>query len=108
MSACENVLLKETNREGYSIAFLAKFEEQLPVSYIIRIIAPNGHKANYACGLKCFRNIGELLTALCYFAETELYLEDVAKLKKVLTAENLKNFAEILKTTKVDLDKKIE
>jgi hypothetical protein len=39
-----------------------------------------------------------MLSALCYFAETELYLEDTTKLKKVLTAENLKVFAEILKT----------
>lgn len=100
MSTCENVLLNKTNIENYSIAFLARFEEQLPVSYIIRVTAPNGHKADYACGLKCFRNIGELLTSLCCFAETELYLKDAAKLKKVLTAENLKNFADTLKTIK--------
>lgn len=101
MATCENVLLKEQNREGYWIKFLARFEEPFPVSYIVRVIAPNGLKSDYACGLKCLRNISELLTTLCHFAETELYLEDAAKLKKVLTAENLKNFAETLKTTKV-------
>ena len=40
MSTCENVLLNKTNREKYSIAFLARFEEPLPVSHIIRVTAP--------------------------------------------------------------------
>ena len=44
-----------------------------------------------------------MLTALCCFAETELYLKDAAKLKKVLTAENLKNFADTLKTIKFNV-----
>ena len=101
MSTCENVLLEETNREGYRITLLAKFEEPLPVSYIIRVTAPNGRKADYGCTLKCFKNIDKLLTALCYFAETELYLKDTAKLKKVLTAENLETFAETYKDNNV-------
>ena len=101
MATCENVLLKEQNRDSYEIKIIAKFEEPFPVSYIVRVIAPNGRKADYACGLKCLRNICELLITLCHFTETELYFEDAAKLKKVLTAENLKDFAETVKKTKV-------
>ena len=100
MATCENVLLEETNGRGYSISFLAKFQESIFVCYIVRVIAPNGRKVDYTCGLKCLKKIGELLTTLCYFAETELYLEDEEKLKNILTAENLKNFADILKSTK--------
>lgn len=96
MSASENVLFKKMNKEKYSISLIAKFEEPHPVSYIIRVTAPNGHKTDYACTLECCRNISELLTALCYFAETELYLKDTKKLKTVLTAENLWNFADVL------------
>ena len=101
MATCENVLLKRTNGEKYIIAIIAKFEEPLPVRYIIRVTAPNGRKADYVCGLNCFRIISELLSALQYFAETELYHEDTAKLKTVLTAANFKSFVEILKSTKV-------
>jgi len=98
---CENVLLKETNKEGYSIAFQAKFEEPLPVRYSIRVTATNARKADYTCKLKCFNTITKLLTALQYFAETELYPKDTKKLKNVLTAENINIFADILKSTRI-------
>jgi hypothetical protein len=48
----------------------------------------------------CMQSIGELLLALHYFAKTKLYPKDAEKLREVLTAENIKNFAEVLKTAK--------
>ncbi|PVX25406.1 MAG: hypothetical protein CW691_04660 [Candidatus Bathyarchaeum sp.] len=101
MPSYENVLLKETNTEKCSISIIAKFEETCPVKYIIRVTAPNGCKADYGCKLECLKKLGELLGALHSFSETELYIEDTAKLKKVLTSKNLKNFADILKSTKI-------
>ncbi len=86
MSTSETVLLKQQNRSGYSFAVLATFEEKLPVHYIIRINSPKGHKEEYVCNLECLTNIGELLTALKRFAETELYPEDSKKLRDILTA----------------------
>jgi hypothetical protein len=94
----ENILLEKTNGRGYRISFLAKFQESLFVCYIVRVVGPKGHKVDYTCGLKSLRDIGELLTSLCFFAETEFY-QDEAKLKNVLTAENLKSFADNLKST---------
>ena len=50
------------------------------------------------------KNILILLeVAFCnkFFAETESYPNEVTQLKDVLTAEALKTFAEILKSTKV-------
>ena len=79
MSRFETVLLKEQNRFGYSFAVLATFEEKLPVQYIIRINSPNGNSEDYVCNLECLTNIGELLTTLKCFAETELYPEDSKK-----------------------------
>ena len=38
--------------------------------------------------------------ALHYFAETKLYPKDTEQLKDVLTAENIKNFAKVLKSAK--------
>jgi hypothetical protein len=106
MSTSETVLLKEQNMSGYSFAVLATFEEKLPVHYIIRINSPNGHKEDYVCNLECLTNIGELLTTLKCFAETDLYPEDSKKLRDILTAENLKSFEKVLKSNKM-LDKSL-
>jgi hypothetical protein len=100
MSACENVLLLETNKGDYSLEILAKFEEPFPVSYIIRVTTPQGVQADYISTLEGFKNIGELLMALHYFAKTKLYPKDTEKLKEVLTAENIKNFSKVLKSAK--------
>ena len=100
MSNCENVLLHEKNQGGYSLAIIAKFQEPFPVSYIIRITTPQGIQADFISTLEGFKNIGELLLALHYFAETKLYPKDTEKLKQVLTADTIKNFAEVLKSAK--------
>ncbi|MEM3050649.1 MAG: hypothetical protein QXJ40_00995, partial [Candidatus Bathyarchaeia archaeon] len=85
---------------GYTLAIIAKFQEPFPVSYIIRITTPQGVQADFISTLEGFKNIGELLTALHYFAQTKLYPKDAEKLKEVLTADNIKNFAEVLKSAK--------
>ena len=97
MSTCENVLLQETNKGGYKLEILAKFEEPYPVSYIIRVSTPQGVKADYISTLNGFKNFGELLMSLHYFAETKLYPKNTEQLKDVLTAETIKNFAKVLK-----------
>jgi ribonuclease HI len=102
-NANENTLLRETNKGGYKLEVIAKFEEPYPVSYTIRISTPDGVKADYISTLEGFKNIGELLMALHYFAHTKLYPKDVNRLREVLTAENIKNFAEVLKSAKFSL-----
>jgi len=99
----ENVLLKETNKGSYSLAIVARFEEPFPVQYLIRVSTPEGDKVDFLSTLEGFKNIGELLTALHYFAKTKLYPKDRNRLKEVLTAENIKNFAEVLKAAKFDV-----
>ena len=103
MSTSENILLHEKNQGGYSLAIVAKFQEPYPVSYIIRIATPQGVQADFMSTLDGFKNIGELLMALHYFAETKLYPKDTEKLKEVLTADQIKNFAELLKSGKFKL-----
>ena len=106
MGSCENILVKQSNIENCSMSIIAKFEEQCPVKYIVRITSQEGCKTDYGCELECLRKLGELLRALCCFSETELYLEDPTKLKEILTSKNLKNFAEILKSIKFSDTKK--
>jgi len=96
----ENILLQESNRGGYNLEVIAKFEDPFPVAYIIRVSTPEGTKVDYISTIEGFKNIGELLIALHYFAKTKLYPKDAEKLKEVLTAENIKSFAEVLKTAR--------
>ena len=100
MSACENVLLRETNDGGYSLSIIAKFQDPYPVTYIIRVTKPQGAPIDFISTLDGFKNIGELLVALHHFARTKLYPKNTEKLKEVLTADNIKNFAELLKSGK--------
>ena len=100
MAFYENVLLQETNKGGYRLSIIARFEEPFPVQYVIRVSSPEGIEVDYMSTLEGFKNIGELLTALHYFAKTKLYPQDPIRLREVLTAENIKNFAEVLKAAK--------
>jgi len=100
MSASENILLEDTNKGGYRLAIVARFEEPFPVQYVIRLSTPKGIEVEYMSTLEGFKNFGELLTALHYFAKTKLYPQDLQKLREVLTAENIKNFAEVLKSAR--------
>jgi len=99
-SACENILLQETNKGGYSLAIIAKVADPYPVTYIIRVSSPKGEAVDYLCTLEGFKNIGDLLTALSHFAQNKLYPKNTAKLGEVLTPENIKNFAELFKAGK--------
>jgi hypothetical protein len=99
----ENVLLEDTNKGGWTLAIIARFEDPYPVQYVIRLSPPKRRKeepVEYMSTLEGFKNIGELLTALHYFARTKLYPTDPHKLKEVLTAEKIKSFAEVLKLAK--------
>lgn len=100
MTICENVLLHEKNAGGYGLAIIAKFQEPYPVSYAIRVTTPQGIQADFISTLEGFKNIGELLLALHHFAGTKLYPRNTEKLREVLTADTIKNFAELLKSGK--------
>lgn len=71
-SPCENVLLQETNKGDYRLEIVAKFEDRKPIKYITRITTPDEVKADQVSTLDGFKNFGELLIALHYFAETTL------------------------------------
>ena len=103
MATNENILLQETNKGGYALQIVARFEDPFPVQYIIRVSTPKGDEIDYMSTLEGFKNIGELLTALHYFAKVKLYPENAINLKKVLTAKNIKNFAKVLKSARFSM-----
>jgi len=100
MPVNENILLQETNKGGYRLEVIAKFVDPYPVAYIIRVSTPEGTRADYIGTIEGFKNIGALITALHYFAKTKLYPKNTTELRKVLTAETIKNFAEVLKAAR--------
>ena len=104
MSVNETVLLEEPNRGGYTLSIIARFEEGYPVQYIIRVSKPiwkpEGREVDYVSTLEGFKKIGELLIALHHFAQKKLYAKDPAKLKEVLTVENIKKIVEFWKAGK--------
>ncbi|MCW4034438.1 MAG: hypothetical protein NWF03_03655 [Candidatus Bathyarchaeota archaeon] len=102
LSTCENVLLTNKNKDGYTISLIARFEKQLPVSYIIRVTSPQGNKTDYMCTLNNLKQFCTSLKTLQSFSETELYSNNIQELKKVLTAQNIKDFANLLKSNKLN------
>ena len=100
MPFSENVLLCEKNRGDFRLELVARFVENSPVKYIIRITTPDGIIADYVSSLEGFKNVGELLVALHSFAEEKLYPTDTEELCKVLTAESIKSYAKLKKSGK--------
>ena len=100
MPFSENVLLCEKNRGNFSLELVARFAENSPVKYIIRITTPEGAIADFVSSLEGFKNVGELLVALHSFAEEKLYPTDTEELRKVLTADSIKSFAQLKKSGK--------
>jgi len=96
----ENILLQETNRGGYTLSIVARFEKGSPVQYKIRVSKPRGAPVDFVSTLEGFKNIGELLVALYDFAQTKLYPKDPDELRKVLTAEYIKKSAPLFRVGK--------
>jgi hypothetical protein len=100
MPFTENVLLCEKNRGNFSLELVARFVENSPVKYIIRITTPEGIIADYVSSLEGFKKVGELLIALHSFAEEKLYPTNTEELREVLTAESIKSYAKLKKSGK--------
>lgn len=100
MTICENILVTENNRGGFTLSIVAEFSDYGPVKYIIRIEKPNGEKADFVSSLDGFKKFGELLLDLHSFAEEKLYATDKEKLKEILTAQNIKTYVAFKKVGK--------
>jgi hypothetical protein len=42
----ENVLLEDTNKGGWTLAIIARFEDPYPVQYVIRLSPKSGARKN--------------------------------------------------------------
>ena len=95
----------EQNRGSFELSIVARLKGPLVsnVQYIIRLKTPEDETIDYMTTLEGFKEIGELLLALHDFSKLPIYANErhVEKLKELLTADNIKKFADIIKTYKL-------
>lgn len=89
----------EQNRSNYEISVIARLKgpHVSNVQYMVRLKSPQQDMMSYMVTLEGFRKLGELFLALHDFCKDPIFANErnVEKLKKLLTPENIKNFAEI-------------
>ena len=101
MEIWENQLATEINSGGFQLSIVAASAGVGPVKYIIRIEKPNWDRVDYVSSLEGFKKLGELLLNLNAFAEDKAQIDDKEKLRELLTAENIKKYANFKKALKI-------
>jgi len=95
----------QRNRGNYELSIIARLKGPLVsnVQYVLRLIDPEGYTIDYMTTLDGFRELAELFQALHYFCKLPIYANEkhVDKLRELLTPENIKKFAEIIKTSRL-------
>jgi len=95
----------EQNKGNFELSIVARLKGPLVsnVQYMIRLETPEDETIDYMTTLQGFKELGELLLALHDFCKLPIYANEkhVDKLKELLTAENIKKFAEIIKTSRL-------
>ena len=91
----------QSNKGDYEVSVVARLKGPLVsnVQYILRVKDPDNNTIDYMTTLEGFKELGQLFQALHHFCRRPIYAneKDAAKLKKLLTAENIKNFVELMK-----------
>ena len=101
MEIWENQLATEINSGGFQLSIVAASAGVGPVNYIIRIEKPNWDRVDYVSSLEGFKKLGELLLNLNAFTEDKAQIDDKEKLRELLTAENIKKYANFKKALKI-------
>ena len=95
----------QQNRGDYRISLVARLKGPLVsnVQFIVRLEEPEGYSIDYMTTLKGFKELGELFLALHDFCKLPIYANEkhVDRLKELLTAENIKNLAGIISTSRL-------
>lgn len=95
----------QRNRGNYELSIVARLKGPLVsnVQYMVRLQDPENYIIDYMTTLDGFKELGELFLALHYFCKLPIYANEthVEKLKKLLTPENIKKFAEIIESSRL-------
>ena len=102
----DHVVWCERNRGNFELSIVARLKGPLVsnVQYMLRLRDPDDYAIDYMTTLDGFRELGELFQALHYFCKLPIYANEkhVDKLRELLTPENIKKFAEIIKTSRLE------
>ena len=101
MENWENQLATEMNSGGFQISVVAASVGFGSVKYIIRTEKPNWDKVDYVCSLEEIKKLGELLLDLYSFVSERLPVNDKGKLRELLVAKNIMDYARLKKTVKI-------
>jgi len=95
----------QENKGQYKLSIIARLKGPLVsnVQYILRLEEPEGYSIDFMTTLDGFKELGELFQALHYFCRLPIYANEThaERLKNLLTSENIKNFAEIIKSSRL-------
>ena len=101
----DHTVWSQRNKGNYELSIIARLKGPLVsnVQYMVRLKDPENCTIDYMVTLTGFKELGELLLALHDFCKLPIYANEkhVDKLKELLTAENIKKFAEIIETSKL-------
>jgi hypothetical protein len=97
----DHVVWSEHNKSNFEISVIARLKgpRVSNVQYMVRLKNPQQDTMCYMVTLEGFRKLGELFLALHDFCKDPIFANerDVEKLKRLLTFENIKSFAELSK-----------
>jgi len=101
----DHAVWHQRNKGNYELSIVARLKGPLVsnVQYMIRLKNPEDETIDYMTTLEGFKELGELLLALHDFCKLPIYANErhVDKLKGLLTADNIKKLAEIIKTSRL-------
>ncbi len=101
----DHVVCCQRNKGNYELSIIARLKGPLVsnVQYMVRLKNPENYTIDYMVTLDGFKEFGELFLALHDFCRLPIYANEkhVEKLKEILTAENIKKFAEIIETSRL-------
>jgi hypothetical protein len=89
----------ERNKHGYEISIVARLKgpHLSNVLYMVKLNNPQDQPIIYVLTLEGLKKLGELFLALHDFCKDPIFVREKSldKLKELLTAEKIKNYADI-------------
>jgi hypothetical protein len=101
----DHTVWSHTNNGRYQLSIIARLQGPLVsnIQFMVRLRNPENVAIDYTATLDGFKQLGELFLALHNVCKHPMYADgqNIAKLKTLLTTENIKNLSEFLDTLKL-------
>ena len=101
----DHTVWSHTNNGNYKLSIIARLQGPLVsnIQFMIRVRNPEDDVIDYTATLDGFKQLGELFLALHTVCKHPMYADgqNIAKLKTLLTTDNIKNLSEFLETLKL-------